>query len=200
MFDILNSHHPFACGFKQPLTRANIEYVENKLAAMVEYLKTLSLPNGTSLMISRRKTFLIGFITASKSFVALAHTLFDKYPEVKYLLGYKLSQDHIETLFSRIRSRGGFNNNPDATQFRTALRGLLAKTEVTASSNANCFDLSPKSNMVVITGRKQRNPNDDADPDIEEGMTELHDLKLPDTVVDIVEYIGKIFQQASVYL
>lgn len=33
---------------------------------------------------------------------------------------YKLSQDHLEMLFSVIRSHGGCNNNPTANQFKTA--------------------------------------------------------------------------------
>ena len=32
----------------------------------------------------------------------------------KYLLTYKLSQDHIEILFSSIRARGGWNNDPNS--------------------------------------------------------------------------------------
>ena len=43
----------------------------------------------------------------------------------KFLLKYKLSQDHIEMFFSAARSQGGFNNNPSAKQFMTTYRHLL---------------------------------------------------------------------------
>ena len=41
-------------------------------------------------------------------------------------------------LFSKIRSRLGWNNNPNALQFKWALRALLQKNQITASEKANC--------------------------------------------------------------
>ena len=38
----------------------------------------------------------------------------------EYLLTYKLLQDHLEKFFCAILMKGGFNNNPDAFQFRCA--------------------------------------------------------------------------------
>ena len=39
--------------------------------------------------------------------------------------------------FSKIRSRTGWNNNPNALQFKWVLRALLQKNQVTASRHAN---------------------------------------------------------------
>ena len=55
-----------------------------------------------------------------------------------YVLTYKYSQDHIEILFSCIRARGGWNNNPNSLQLKYALRRMLFGNSVTASVNANC--------------------------------------------------------------
>lgn len=44
---------------------------------------------------------------------------------MSYLLSYKLSQDHLEVFFSALRSLGGFNNNPNAIQFKSAYKRLL---------------------------------------------------------------------------
>ena len=55
-----------------------------------------------------------------------------------YVLAYRFSQDHIEILFSCIRQKGGWNNNPNCVQFQSALRRLLIKNSVTASKVANC--------------------------------------------------------------
>ena len=41
-----------------------------------------------------------------------------------YLLTYKYSQDHLELLFSCIRSRGGRNNNPNCLQLKYALQKM----------------------------------------------------------------------------
>lgn len=59
--------------------------------------------------------------------------------ELKYLLAFKFSQDHLETLFSVIRSRGGFNNNPNCAQFTTAFKRLLIRNELASSLNSNCL-------------------------------------------------------------
>ena len=57
-----------------------------------------------------------------------------------YLLTYKLSQDHLELFFAAIRSSGGWNNNPTATQFMAAYKRLLLRYEVSASGNCTALD------------------------------------------------------------
>jgi hypothetical protein len=65
-----------------------------------------------------------------------------------YLLTYKYSQDHLELLFSCIRSRGGWNNNPNGLQMKYALRKM--QNAITASKNANCIDFTGCSNIIPI--------------------------------------------------
>ncbi len=45
----------------------------------------------------------------------------------RYLLTYKLSQDHLERFFAAIRVRGGHNDNPNARKFRGAYKHYLVK-------------------------------------------------------------------------
>ncbi|CAL1270435.1 unnamed protein product [Larinioides sclopetarius] len=59
-----------------------------------------------------------------------------------YFPTYKLSQDHIELLFSSVRFHGGFNDNPTARQFRAAYRKLLINTEIKAAVTGNCIPLA----------------------------------------------------------
>ena len=68
----------------------------------------------------------------------------------KYLLTYKFSQDHIELLFSCIRSRGGSNNNPNCLQMKYALRKMLMRNAITASRNANCVDFTGCNNIIPL--------------------------------------------------
>ncbi|KAL4136394.1 hypothetical protein QTP88_007942 [Uroleucon formosanum] len=51
------------------------------------------------------------------------------------------SQDHIEMLFSAIRSKGGFNNNPTVSQFEAAYKSIIVHSEIKSSSSANCMAL-----------------------------------------------------------
>ena len=79
----------------------------------------------------------------------------------RYLLTYKYSQDHLELLFSCIRSRDGWNNNPNSLQLKYALRKMLLRNAVTASKNANCTDFNDKNTTTIILifhARKHSSP------------------------------------------
>jgi len=88
-------------------------YVEN-----LRYEKSISQPEGELLLKSQRKT---GFLCIT-NLINLFEVV--KRYDMSYLLGYKLSQDHLEVFFSAMRSRGGCNNNPNSVQFRTAYKRL----------------------------------------------------------------------------
>jgi hypothetical protein len=110
---------------------------------------------------------------------------------------YRLGQDHIEQLFCKIRSKGGFNNNPDIVSFKSALRSLLVKTEVTASSSANCVELGSAdahSSILHFTARAKRQQFREEVEEIEDDAFEddvYQDIDLAKPVSDIVEYIGE---------
>lgn len=190
MFDVLNSHSGYGKGFKSPLNRSNIDFTERFLGKAVDYLGKLTLKDGKPLMSTRRKTFLIGFQSAADSYIRLGRSLFSKYPDVKFLLAYKLGQDHIETLFSKIRSRGGFNNNPNVVQFTSAIKGLRVKTEVTPSANANCLELDD-SNTALLRPTSVKTSTSDDDVDIGDTCEKLDIGSLDKPISDIVTYISK---------
>ena len=56
----------------------------------------------------------------------------------KYLLTNRLNQDCLENLFSMIRFKGGFRNNPDFQQFRAAFRHIIVDKLFVHSTSANC--------------------------------------------------------------
>ena len=49
---------------------------------------------------------------------------------VSFLLTRRLNQDCIENLFSVIRSKGAARDNPDASQFRAALRQVCPNVQL----------------------------------------------------------------------
>ena len=59
-------------------------------------------------------------------------------PALKYLLTYKLSQDHLELFFGAIRQRGGWNNNPTCEQFKEAYKRLLVRHQMVRVQRGNC--------------------------------------------------------------
>ena len=122
LFDLLNSHSQFGkCG-KGPLTPANLSQKTEVVNDFKRYINSLKTLDGTPLLMCRRRTFAVGFLTTANSAISLASTLFGQRGNpFKYFLTFKLSQDPIETLFSKIRSMGGFDNNPNVVQFGSAL-------------------------------------------------------------------------------
>lgn len=192
-FDILNSHSPLAKGYKRPISQNTIEQVQNSLDDIMAYFSTLTTSDGVLLTKHRRKTFVIGFQTAAASFLSVSHQLFQLLPESKFFLAYRLNQDHLESFFSKIRQRGGWNNNPDAQQFASALKSLLVKNEITPSSSANCLELDPSDESYVKFCGSRRSRVTDDEGDLPDWCSvEIATADLNRHVADIVEYIGKM--------
>lgn len=93
LFDRLNAWNPYGKYQKSPITAANISDVETDLQAA------------------------IGFKCAASRIIGIAkHLLLRRALPFDYFLPRKCSQDHVETLFSVIRRRGSWNNNPNVLQ------------------------------------------------------------------------------------
>ena len=92
---------------------------------------------------TRRKMFVIGLCITIDSAIYLSEQLILgdglNGTKLKYMLTYKLSQDHIEIMFSVIRHRGGWSNNPTALQFQAAYRAVLSHVGVVPSEGSNCI-------------------------------------------------------------
>lgn len=70
------------------------------------------------------KTGFDGLIICLTNIYVMARELLEnKY--LDYLLAYKLSQDHVELIFSRIRRKNGTNTNPTTLQFKSALKKIM---------------------------------------------------------------------------
>ncbi len=133
LFDVLNSKNPHMKGSKAPLTIHNISETEDEVNKTIYYLLHLKDEKGRLMRASRRKTTFIGFALSSYSILSVAKDLLYKENPYKYVLTYKFSQDHLELFFNKIRQRGGWNNNPNALQFKWTLRKIMLKNKVCPS-------------------------------------------------------------------
>jgi hypothetical protein len=139
LFDTLNSKSKYGKHYKSPIRLENLDELKYYVHETIAYLKELKDSKGVKLIDGLRKAFILGFALSSKSILALAkHLLTRNYNQFEYVLTYRLSQDQLQMFFSTIRSRLGWNNNPNALQFKWALRALLQKNQVAASPTANC--------------------------------------------------------------
>lgn len=137
-FDVLNSRNPLGKGSKAPMKTSNKESTVEILLKAEKALLELKDDKGKELHSGRRKTCVIGFMASCKSVRKIFEELVEQpNSPCRYLLTYKLSQDHLEIFFSAIRGRGGFNNNPTARQFTAAYKRLLVKQQVKIGTG-NC--------------------------------------------------------------
>jgi len=140
LFDILNNRNPLGRGYKAPLRMSNVHLWRPFLNDTFVYIKNLKDTAGQLMTSSRRKTPFIGFLCAIQSTLAL----FDSYVSengLKYLLAYKLSQDHLELFFAAVRTSFGSNNNPTARQFAASYKWLLIRHEIQGTGgNASALD------------------------------------------------------------
>jgi len=111
-----------------------------------------------------------------KSILAVAKEIFTERMSFKYILTYKFSQDYLEILFSKIRSRHGYNNNPNVLQFKYAMRQILLRNEIRGSANSNCLHLDSDPSGTIfqfIWKKKQQNINFESTDDIDENNNKI---------------------------
>lgn len=70
-----------------------------------------------------RKMFVIGFITCMDSTLEISYKLLYKIQSaLKFVLAFKLSQDHLKLFFACVHLRGRCNNNPNCHQYKHTLK------------------------------------------------------------------------------
>eukprot|EP00794_Sanderia_malayensis_P012242 gene12242-13503_t len=150
LFDVLNSRNPCAKGFKSALCSGNKSFWDPFLDEAFDYISKLKDATGKLMYKTRRKTGFIGFLVAIKSIRGIfAEHVEPLHAPLKYLLTYKLSQDHIELFFGAVRSAGGFNNNPTVQQFTSAHKRLLLRSSI-GGGKGNCQRQDPTAILHVL--------------------------------------------------
>lgn len=147
LFDIFNSKHPNAQGFKQPMKPANIAKIRKFFEVAIDYISELEVEQEkkgkkvwTKITDTINKTGFVGLLVAIKSFDDMYTRHVEHLNELDEIACYRMSQDHLETFFAAIRAKGGNNNNPTTVQFKAAYKRLIVNNEVTSSACANCLN------------------------------------------------------------
>ena len=179
LFDVMNIRSPFGKGFTRPLFL--YDYARWKIISeeSITYLITLKTKAGTPLITYRRKTFLVGFIIAALGIKQLRYDLRtrEEHP-FKYVLTYKLSQDHRKLLFACIQGKSGFNNTPDVVQLNSSLRKILLRNSIIDSKQTKClaFENNSAGSILSLKWNKRNAPlvekDDHNQPSIQD-ITEL---------------------------
>lgn len=149
LFDILNSRNNKGFSFKKALNETNFPDTKIKLLDIFNYISQLKDLKGRALTQGNRKVGFIGFQIDILSAIGIFEELVVKNHFLKYVPLYKISQDHLELLFSKIRARGGWNNNPTVRQFCSALKKIIICQELQEVETGNCIPLEKISILYV---------------------------------------------------
>lgn len=167
VFDVFNSTSDSNGNIlKKTMSVTNISAIIELFEKAIKYIKGLHIrsPGGRLVPIctSMFKTAYIGYIANMQNLLDIFNELVIEKKKVQSIATHKLSQDHLEVMFGKIRSLCGSNNNPNCQQFNAALKKLLANTAIQYSDGGNCTVLEQVqeynsfSNISTITSRRAK--------------------------------------------
>jgi len=151
LFDILNSRNLKAFGFQGRFQPSNEARNFSFLAEAKLYLSLLRVSRGgKSIFESNRKMCFLRFAMSIESLLLLYNSLIhSSVYKMTFLCTFKISQDHLELFFGKIRCLRGCNNNPTARQFSAAYKRLMIHNEVQDVLLGNCLSLQSLSILTI---------------------------------------------------
>lgn len=193
VFDVFNSTTDSNGNIlKNKLSVENFSLVKELFEKAIKYIKGLQIRTTVGkrlvpICTSALKTGYIGYIANMKNLLAIFNDLVMEKKIIQSIATHKLSQDHLEVMFGKVRSLCGSNNNPNCSEFNAALKKLLANTAIQYSNAGNCTVLeqiqtyNPYSNISTITSRRPKTENNNIDrftlEDVEVVLEELADIE-----------------------
>lgn len=165
-YDILNSRNKFSTKpYGKSISDNTILFYTDFIEKFITYIKGLEFSDGKKIINSNKNTGFVGMIMSLKNAVEMFNDLRSK-EKLNYLLTYKISQDHIETTFSAIRSRLGYNNNPTCKQFQAAYKRILVHNEIVGSEFGNCSILENTKMLTVNSYVEEKQIDDTWKPEV----------------------------------
>lgn len=153
LFDVMNTKKLVSGNnFKSALNADNKTEIFKFFQETDPYLRTISLTKNKKVIDSNLKTSFCGFIINMVSLKLIYEECVES-GEMTNFPTFRLSQDHVESFFGRIRSLGGFNDNPTVEQFCSAFRKVVINNEITSSHLSNCLD---NLNILFISSRRPK--------------------------------------------
>lgn len=158
LWDIMNTHrikNNTRDVYKSALNPANKNEIFRFLNETKEYILSLKikLPKTQKLkqiVKTIHKTGFRGFVINIISLTAMYFELVEEHHWLMFFATYRISQDHLEMMFGKIRSMNGNNDNPMAHQFTSAYRKILHQCEIIHSPYSNVTALA-NADATLIT-------------------------------------------------
>lgn len=115
----------------------------------------------TQIVTSNYRTGFRGFVINIISLEAMYADLVEKKHWLNFFATYRISQDHIEMFFGKIRAMNGYSDNPTAVQFNSAYRKLLHRCDIQVSALSNVKELVSSNVLTVPSFLKRRSTLED---------------------------------------
>lgn len=147
---LFNSFNSSSWTSNQKMRHAFTDTSEHKtfLRDMLKWLRTINSNSG------RKLPCVEGWMMAINSLLSLRQVLHQEHG-LNYLFTQRLNQDCLENLFSVMRgSKGGNRVNPNAKEFREALRAAMVDAILVHSDGSNCQEDSEKF-LLTLTAFSQ---------------------------------------------
>lgn len=183
IFDIFNTKNSSGFDFKRAICQRNCREIFEFLEIAEEYIKNLKFENDGLVIKSQRKCGFMGFIICFRSLKQLFKILIEEQKTLIYFPTYKISQDHLEMFFGKIRAFGKCNNNPTSVQFKSAYKKLLIHTEVKGKYGGNCLlrensTILKASSAVKCLNKTTRTDNIEDDDDMSDESEDEADINV----------------------
>lgn len=158
LFDIMNTqkvNHDHQNQFKSAVNFFNKEDVFAHLNYAKNYILKLKVQGQKSrrlvpIVSSLIKTGFRGFLINIHSLIFMYNDLVEQ-KEILYMIPvYRLSQDHIEMLFCKIRTVHRYNDNPTQQQFKASYKRIQLASDIPLSCGANISS----SDILQVTSHK----------------------------------------------
>lgn len=153
IFDVMNSKRLLDTNsLKSALNPLNQKAIFDFFENARKYLQSLKLPDKNEVISSNKRTAFRGFIINMINIKSMYEECVET-GLMNCLPTFKFSQDHVESFFGRIRSKGGYNDNPTVEQFCSAFRRIVINNEITSSELSNCKD---SLNILYVSSRRPK--------------------------------------------
>lgn len=178
LFNVLNSktkHHPNI--FKQALCPRNKDVIFDFAEQTIKYMKSLEMTvirkvkgedvkKRMPVLKTVNKTPILGLIMDLTNLRLFYELYVEKDKSMNEVYTFTFSQDPLEILHAKLRSRNGHNSNPNVIQYKGSFRRVLCNSDIKAPESANCipFDgvigqmnsLTPQSNIYFVSSRRPK--------------------------------------------
>lgn len=159
LFDIMNSQrimndHPNP--FKSALNEKNKSAVFTFLIEAKEYITGLKVKSSefgkkVAIIESKIKTGFRGFLITIDSVVKIYQEYVEEHHFMLMIATYRLSQDHLEMFFGKIRTMHGCNDNPTIIQFMSSYKKLQLIGDIGVQREGGNVSQICSSNVLTVS-------------------------------------------------